>query len=36
MSEPEVIMTHHGLLIAWGQFDQATGLGRVLEAVPLS
>jgi len=36
MSQPEEILTHHALLVAWGQYGQATGLVRALEAVPLS
>jgi hypothetical protein len=36
MSEPEEILTYHALLVAWGQYSQATGLVRELETVPLS
>ena len=36
MSEPETILTHHALLVAWGQFAQASGLVPALEAVRLS
>lgn len=36
MSEPETILTHHALLVAWGQYAQATGLIQALGAVPLS
>jgi hypothetical protein len=36
MSEQETILTHHAMLVAWGQFAQATGLVPALEAVPLS
>jgi len=36
MSEQETILTHHALLVAWGQFAQATGLVPALEAVRLS
>jgi hypothetical protein len=36
MSEPEEILTNHALLVAWGQYGQASGFVRSLEAVPLS
>jgi hypothetical protein len=36
MSEQETILTHHAMLVAWGQFAQATGLVPALEAVRLS
>lgn len=36
MSEQETILTYHALLVAWGQYAQATGLVPALEAVRLS
>jgi hypothetical protein len=36
MSETKTILTHHALLVAWGQYAQASGLIPALEAVPLS
>lgn len=36
MSENEpVTLTHHAMLVAWGQFAQSIGLVRQIEAVPL-
>ena len=35
MSE-QAVLTYHALLVAWGQYAQATGLVQALEAVPLS
>ena len=36
MSETETILTHHALLVAWGQYAQATGLVPKLKAVHIS
>ena len=36
MSEEETILTHHGLLVDWGQYDRATGLVQNLEDVHIS
>lgn len=36
MSEQETVLTHHAMLVAWGQYAQATGLVPALEAVQLS
>jgi hypothetical protein len=36
MSEPDAILTHRALLVAWGQYAQVTGLIQAFEAVPLA
>jgi hypothetical protein len=33
-NEPDTI-THHAMLVAWGQFGQGIGLIRAIEAIPL-
>lgn len=36
MSENEApLLTHHAMLIAWGQFAQCLGLVKQIEAVPM-
>lgn len=36
MSEQDIILTHHALLVVWGQYARATGLVKAIENVPLA